>query len=89
MLLPRNGARSPSGMPEADAEGVFSLDWTQYDMINEGTILNLNCILNFEFPAFPQTPCGQNSESRQKTLVEENGILVPKIYVSIFRVLLN
>ena len=22
-------------------------------------------------PAFPQTPCGQNSESRQKTLAEE------------------
>ena len=29
-------------IPEADAEGVFPLDWTQYDMMNEGTILNLN-----------------------------------------------
>ena len=24
-------------IPEADAEGVFPLDWTQYDMMNEGT----------------------------------------------------
>ena len=29
-------------MPEANAEGVFSLDWTQYDMMNEGTDMNLN-----------------------------------------------
>ncbi len=27
-------------IPEADAEGVFPLDWTQHDMMNEGTILN-------------------------------------------------
>jgi hypothetical protein len=24
-------------IPEADAEGVFPLDWTQCDMMNEGT----------------------------------------------------
>ena len=47
MPLPRNGARSPSGMPEADAEGVFSLDWTQYDMINEGT--DIETELHFDF----------------------------------------
>ena len=60
MLLPRNGARSPSGMPEADAEGVFSLDWTQYDMINEGTDIETELHFDFEFfPHSPKPPAGR------------------------------
>ena len=42
-------------IPEADAEGVFPLDMTQYDMMNEGTILNLNFgfLLRAEFRISP------------------------------------
>ena len=71
MPLPRNGARSPSGMPEADAEGVFSLVWIQYDMIKEGTDIEIEfCILIFEFrPHSPKPPAGRirNQDLTQNT----------------------
>ena len=47
---------------------VFSLDWTQYDMMNEGTILNLY----FEFSSFLPKPL-LRAEFRisPRTLAEE------------------
>ena len=35
--LPRTGARSPSGNSRGGCRGCISLDWTQCDMMKEGT----------------------------------------------------
>ncbi|KKU58549.1 MAG: hypothetical protein UX81_C0021G0002 [Parcubacteria group bacterium GW2011_GWA2_47_12] len=72
---PRTGARSPSGNSRGGCRGCIPFRLDTYDMMNEGTehlYLGLCRIPNLaEF---------------KKILAEENGILIPKIFVSILRV---